>query len=237
MPSPPEPVRLVVRALGKHFGPIRVLDAVDLDVGAGEVVLLGGGNGSGKTTLLRCIAGIARHTGTVHVDGCPTLQAAARAGLGYLPQAPGLPPWATGIEILTTFARLRGVAPALDRLPDGFLPPLDRAVSALSGGMRQRIAIALTLLGAPGVLLLDEPAANLDDGGRDALAGIIAAQASRGTAVVVAAPSPGDLAGVAHRTLRLADGQLTGEPGRPGPATTDGDVSQVHLLRSRRVAG
>jgi ABC-type multidrug transport system ATPase subunit len=235
MSSPRDPRRLTVRALSKRYGPVGVLAGVDLDVDAGEVVLLGGANGSGKSTLLRCVAGIARHDGTVRVDGEPTSRASVRGRLGYLPQAPALPPWATGAEVLDLFARLRGVDRDRERLPDDFLPPMDRPVSHLSGGMRQRVAIAIALLGAPRVLVLDEPGANLDDLGREGLAGVLAAAAARGAAVVVAAPSPGDLAGVGDRILRLVDGSIEAE--RP-PSAGGADVNAtVRPLRPREVAG
>lgn len=216
MLSPSEPTALLaVRGLRKRFGVRPVLAGLDLDVEVGSIVLLAGSNGSGKTTLLRCIAGLARYEGHIAFAGV-TLRpgTAGHPDVGYLPQAPGPPAWATGAEVLELFARLRRCEVDTARLPDGFLPPLDRPVGTLSGGQRQRLAFAVTLLGDPSLLLLDEPAANLDDDGRAALVEVLAGLRERGTSVLVAAPSPGDLDGMPDRTVRLFDGRLVHDTSR-----------------------
>lgn len=209
-PEPDIDPRLSIRGLRKRYSWVPVLDGVDLDVAAAEVVLLAGSNGSGKTTLLRCVAGLTRHGGRIRLDGgsCGRTPA-GRARLGYLPQTPGLPGWATGAELLELFARLRGTTQTLVTLPEPFLPPLNQPVETLSGGQRQRLTLAIAMLGQPRLLLLDEPAANLDEAGRDALETIIAAVRDRGASVIIAAPSPGDLGGIADRTVRLVEGRLT----------------------------
>lgn len=201
--------RLSVRGLHKRFGGRVVLDGVNLDLPAGQVALLTGGNGSGKTTLLRCVAGLASHRGEVWVDGEPLGSSpATRARVGYLPQTVGLPAWATVAEVLDLFATLRGTDGTAVPLPDGFLPPRDQPTGQLSGGQRQRVALAVALLGDPRLLLLDEPTANLDDDGRQLLLEVLRALRERGAAILVAAPSPGDLAGLPDRTLRLSDGRI-----------------------------
>ncbi|MFA9444078.1 ATP-binding cassette domain-containing protein [Egicoccus sp. AB-alg6-2] len=209
MSPSPEPPRLRVRGLTKRFGAYTVLDHVDLDVEPGSIVLLTGNNGSGKTTLLRCVAGLARARGDIEVDGRPlTADPASRRAVGYLPQSVGLPAWATGDEVLALFAGLRGEAVAAFPLPDGFLPPMDRPLGTLSGGQRQRLAFAVALLGQPRLLLLDEPAANLDDDGRALLGALLRTVRDAGASVVVAAPSPGDLAGLPDRQVRLSQGRI-----------------------------
>jgi ABC-2 type transport system ATP-binding protein len=210
VPSPSDPTaQLAIRGLRKRFGTRTVLDGVDLDAEAGTIVLLAGSNGSGKTTLLRCIAGLARAEGTVTLGGLRLgVTGAGHPDVGYLPQTPGMPTWATVAEVLTLFARLRGCRPDSIDLPNGFLPPLDQPVGQLSGGQRQRVAFAVALLGAPSLLLLDEPAANLDDEGRAALVAVLEKLRDAGTCVLVAAPSPGDLNGLPDRTVRLVEGVL-----------------------------
>jgi ABC-type multidrug transport system ATPase subunit len=206
--------RLRLQGLGKRFGRRAVLDEVDLDVAPGSIVLLAGCNGSGKTTLLRCVAGLARHTGRVELDGQPVRRrASGHPSIGYLPQSLGFPPWATVAEVLALFGRLRGSDELAVDLPAGFLPPLDQPVGELSGGQRQRLAFAVALLGRPSLLLLDEPAANLDDDGRDALVRVLDDLRDAGTSVLVAAPSPGDLNGLPDRTVRIVDGAVVPEPG------------------------
>jgi ABC-type multidrug transport system ATPase subunit len=214
VPSTPDPTtlpppRLRLVGVGKRFGTRPVLRGVDLEVAPGSIVLLAGSNGSGKTTLLRCVAGLARHTGTVELDGRPVRRrAAGHPAIGYLPQSLGLPTWATPAEVLELFGRLRGSRELAIELPEGFLPPLDQPIGELSGGQRQRVAFAVALLGRPSLLLLDEPAANLDDDGRGALVEVLAALRDAGTSVLVAAPSPGDLNGLPDRTVRLVDGEV-----------------------------
>jgi ABC-2 type transport system ATP-binding protein len=233
VPSTPDHTpRLAISGVGKRFGDRAVLTGVDLDVAPGTIVLLAGSNGSGKTTLLRCIAGLARHEGTIALDGEPIrADGAGHPSVGYLPQALGLPAWATVREVLHLFGRLRGSAETAVELPEGFLPPLDQPIGQLSGGQRQRVAFAVALLGRPSLLLLDEPAANLDDDGRAAMMSVLEALRDAGTSVVVAAPSPGDVNGLPDRTVRLVDGeivdayplQLVGR--RPAPSAPEGRAS------------
>jgi ABC-type multidrug transport system ATPase subunit len=211
-PTATTPPRLRLTGIGKRFGLRPVLTGVDLDVAPGSIVLLAGSNGSGKTTLLRCIAGLARHAGTVELDGQPVrTRATGHPSIGYLPQSLGLPTWATVAEVLELFGRLRGSHELAIELPEGFLPPLDQPVGELSGGQRQRVAFAIALLGKPTLLLLDEPAANLDDDGRCALVEVLEAVRDAGTSVLVAAPSPGDLNGLPDRTVRLVDGEVVAD--------------------------
>jgi ABC-type multidrug transport system ATPase subunit len=225
VPLPDPPPRLTVRGLTKDFGSRTVLGGVDLDVAPGSIVLLTGSNGSGKTTLLRCLAGLARYGGTVVLDG-EMLDGGGTSHprIGYLPQSLGLPAWASVSEVLALFGRLRGDVRTAVALPDGFLPSGEQLIGRLSGGQRQRVAFAVALLGRPSLLLLDEPAANLDDDGRAAMVETLETVREAGASVLVAAPSPGDLNGLPDRTVRLVAGAVADgsqlrvvrtEPGRP----------------------
>lgn len=223
MPHTPEPARLTVTGLRKRFGRREVLAGIDLDVAAGSIVLLAGSNGSGKTTLLRCIAGLARYEGDVELDGRKLgRRRSGHPGVGYLPQTLGMPSWATPAELLELFAKLRGSTDAVPALPDGFLPPLDQPIGELSGGQRQRVAFAAALLGRPRLLLLDEPAANLDDDGREEMVAVLEGLRDVGVSVLVAAPSPGDLNGVPDRTVKLIDGVVdVASSSSPAPSRED----------------
>jgi ABC-type multidrug transport system ATPase subunit len=205
--------RLRLRGIGKRFGRRTVLDHVDLDVDPGTVVLLAGSNGSGKTTLLRGVVGLARVCGEIELDGVGiSRDPDDRRAIGYLPQTVGLPTWATVQEVLDLFAALRGSDRLQVPLPDGFLPPTDQAIGQLSGGQRQRVAFAAALLGSPRLLLLDEPAANLDEDGRRTVIEHLAALRDAGTSVLIAAPSPSDLVGLPDRLVRLVDGRVEVAP-------------------------
>jgi ABC-type multidrug transport system ATPase subunit len=153
---------LVVADVCKRFGRVTVLDHVDLCVDRSEIVALTGENGAGKSTLLRICAGLLpADSGKVHVGG----------RIGYCPQAPGLFELLTADDHLVMFGRAAGMsrADALARgraILDEFGYPLhERVVTRdLSGGTRQKLNLALSLLTDPAILLLDEPYQGFDRG-------------------------------------------------------------------------
>jgi ABC-2 type transport system ATP-binding protein len=136
----------------------------------GEIFALLGPNGAGKTTTLRMLAGlIAPTAGTVHVDGQPMTAAAShlRGRIGFLTEAPGLWDRLTVFENLIVYARLQGVSPprrAVDHALDlfGIASRAGDPTAQLSKGLKQRVALARTLLHDPAIVLLDEPTAGLD---------------------------------------------------------------------------
>ncbi len=154
--------QLVARGVSRRYGWTVVLDRVDLEVRAGEVVALTGENGAGKTTLLRICAGLLRaHEGTVGVGG----------RIGYCPQATGLFELLTAEDHLVMFGRGAGMGreEALRRgrtiLAEFDYPLSEKLVTRdLSGGTRQKLNLALALLADPSVLLLDEPYQGFDHG-------------------------------------------------------------------------
>ena len=200
---------LKVDALSKAYSTHTVLDEVSFTLDAGTIAVLAGSNGTGKTTLLRCLAGLAAYSGSASVRGhALDGRTASRRLVGYLPQAVSLTDSATVGEVLDLFARLRGVERDDVLLPEGFLPPVERPIGILSGGQRQRVALAVALLGRPPLLLLDEPVANLDEHGREGFWQTMRSLRDAGTAVLIASPHPGDLAGVANRAVVLSDGTV-----------------------------
>jgi ABC-type multidrug transport system ATPase subunit len=199
---------LEIADLHKSFRRRPVLAGVSFGVDAGSVVAVSGTNGAGKTTLLRCLAGLTRCTGAIRLAGRPIAEAAARGKVAYLPQHTDLPEWATGAEVLDVLARLQGARPISDDLPAGFLPALDVPVGTLSGGQRRRVVLAGVLAGRPSLLLLDEPAANLDTAGTGVLCAVLDGLRSAGSAILVATPNPAEFDGLADRLLVLRDGRL-----------------------------
>jgi ABC-2 type transport system ATP-binding protein len=149
-------------AIEKRYRGRTILDNASLSVGSGEVVALVGENGAGKSTLLRICAGLVRpDRGEISVAG----------RIGYCPQEPGL------LELLTVDEHLRlfgapvaltgaaAVARGRELLSDlGFAEREDATARELSGGSRQKLNLALALLGDPAVLLLDEPYQGFDHG-------------------------------------------------------------------------
>ncbi len=153
--------------------PLRVLEGVDLRVGDGEIVSVIGPNGCGKSTLLRVVAGLLpATTGTALLDGGPIHGPDARVGLVF--QEPRLLPWRTVATNIAYPLELAGwpraerdarVGELLARV--GLEGSADVVPSRLSGGMRQRAALARALALEPAVLLLDEPFSALDAMTRD----------------------------------------------------------------------
>jgi ABC-type multidrug transport system ATPase subunit len=163
---------------------VRALDGVSLDVPQGMFGLLGP-NGAGKSTLMRIIVTLQRPSkGTVTLDGTDVLAqpSAVRASLGYLPQEFGFHPNVPVQETLDHFAALKGFADRHERrsVVDDLLQRVNlwdaraRASGTLSGGMRQRLGVAVALCGAPQLLVLDEPTAGLDPAERHRLYDILA---------------------------------------------------------------
>jgi gliding motility-associated transport system ATP-binding protein len=163
-----------LESVSKRYGSRTVLEDVSFTVDKGEVVGFLGPNGAGKTTTLRLIAGVsAASSGRVTVDGydMATQNQAAAAKIGYAPEHPALYDALDVSSYLRFIARAKRVPPAaipaqLDRVSAAcHLEPVFRQeIYKLSKGYRQRLGLAQALLGAPEVLLLDEPTAGLDPG-------------------------------------------------------------------------
>src|SRR2546421_11230819 len=153
-----------------------VLRDIDLEVG-NEVVAVVGRSGSGKTTLLRLIAGLVKPTsGTVDLLGVPPAIARRRKRIGFVAQDARLHPWRTVRENVTLPLEVNRVARTNGHVtPDewvarmGLSEAIDAYPHQLSGGMRQRVALARSLVIDPEVLLMDEPLASLDELTRDDL--------------------------------------------------------------------
>lgn len=200
-----------IRDLRKRFGSVTVLDGITTSIPAGEFVLLLGANGAGKTTFLRCLLGLHRYEGTITIGGLDVIREGgpARAQIGYVPQRPALPPDLTCAEVLHLFARLRGLPHAdltwLERV--GLQESADAPARTLSGGMRQKLALAVALQADPPIILFDEPAANLDVAARRSLHRDLEDLASGRRTIILATHLAAEPLRIASRALVLDRGR------------------------------
>jgi len=196
----------LLRAAGvaRRFGGFEALAPTDVELAAGETVALIGPNGAGKSTLLAILAGaLEPTTGAVVADG----------RVGWVPQRPAHYARLSARENLELFARLEGdpdpTAAAAALLERFALPTSARPSSELSVGNRQRLNVALSLLGDPQVLLLDEPTASLDPDQRRRVWDVVADVRTRGGAICFATQNLEELEH-ADRTLALLEGRIAG---------------------------
>jgi heme exporter protein A len=190
------------RGLSRRFGEKRVLSGIDVDVGAGEFLLVTGPNGSGKTTLLRLLAGLIVPTaGQLEV-------AVDRARIGFLGHDPLVYRELTPLENLDLYGRLYRVPERRERIGMllerfGLWDARREPTGALSRGMLQRLSLCRTLLHEPKLLLLDEPFSSLDSAGAALLLDELTGLDLRRT-VVLASHQPERLGGKPTAQLALA---------------------------------
>jgi ABC-type lipoprotein export system ATPase subunit len=225
--------RGLVKVHGSGRGARRVLDGVDLDVRAGELVAIVGRSGSGKSTLLQLLGGLDRADGgSVEVAGrtvlgprAPSereLSALRRDEIGFvfqffhlLPELDGeanvlLPSTLPGADAAATAARGRALIARLGLGDVAGLRP-----HQLSGGEQQRFALARALVGDPSLVLADEPIGNLDAAAGDVVLDLLRA-AARGRRAVVMVTHQAEATARADRVLALVDGRLIDEAGAAG---------------------
>jgi ABC-type multidrug transport system ATPase subunit len=199
------------RGVARRYGTLTALAPTDVELHAGESLALVGPNGAGKSTLLAILAGaLAPSEGVVE----------RREGLrvGWVPQRPAHYGRLSGRENLELFARLEREgdprAAATDLLAQFALPDDGRPSAELSVGNRQRLNVALSLLGSPDVLLLDEPTASLDPGQRRRLWETLAGARADGGAICFATQNLEELERFADRVVVLQGGAVafTGTP-------------------------
>ncbi len=205
------------RGLSKTLGGVVAVDGLSLAIAPGEVFGLVGPDGAGKTTALRMLCGVLRPTsGAASVLGFDVATEADEVGrrVGYMPQRFSLYPELTVAENLLFRARVHDIAGRiLDERLDSLLTLTQlgrfrhRLAGALSGGMKQKLALAAALLPAPGVLVLDEPTTGVDPASRGDFWEMLLGLAEKGT-TVMAATSYMDEAERCRRVGLLYQGRL-----------------------------
>lgn len=204
----------------KRYGSVQALDGVSFELGDGITGLLGP-NGAGKTTLLRCLATVlAPDTGDIDVFGFdpdhPSERTEVRRRLGYMPQEPGFYQSFTCFDFLDYLAILKEhvdptarheeVRAALART--GLEGKSKLKIRKLSGGMRQRLALAQALIGSPPLLVLDEPTAGLDPEQRFRFRELISELAESRT-VLLSTHQTEDVSAVCDRVLVMNEGRIS----------------------------
>ena len=227
---------IVVRGVAYDYPTARVLHEIGFEVAEGAVLALVGPNGAGKTTLLRCMAALdAPAEGRISIAGLDT-QADPRgvhAALGYLPDFYGLYEQLSVAQSLIYAARSRGVPAgeaqgaalaAAERVQ--LADRMGQLAGQLSRGLRQRLAIAQTLVHRPRVLLLDEPAAGLDPEARRSLSDLIRRLSGEGMTIVVSSHILAELEDYSTRMLMLRDGRIAGG----GVVSAHGAAAEAELV-------
>ncbi|HEY2815467.1 MAG TPA: ABC transporter ATP-binding protein [Acidimicrobiales bacterium] len=201
----------------KRYGPVTALDAMTAEVPRGLVGVVGA-NGAGKTTLFRILLGLARPTsGSVEVGGVSVAgnPVAVRSRLGYMPEHDCLPLDQTAADVVATLGEIGGLPAraARQRASDVLdLVGLDEArfrpIGGFSTGMRQRAKLAQALVGDPELVLLDEPTAGLDPGGREDMLAMVARLGTFGISVLMATHLLDDVQRVCDHVLMIDAGRL-----------------------------
>ncbi len=208
---------IVFRRVSQWYGKHPALSDLSFSVERAEVVALVGPNGSGKTTSLKAAAGLLRPTSGEVLLGSEQLPShipGSRRTISFLPQRVSFPGALTGREIVEFYRRLRSSPPGRE----GEVLKLaalngasGRMVSTYSGGMVQRLGLAVAALPEAEVLLLDEPTASLDAPGMQAMRALIAGAREKGSAVLFTSHQLEDVRQLADRILILVEGKLAAQ--------------------------
>jgi ABC-type multidrug transport system ATPase subunit len=206
---------VVCAGVTKRYGNRAALCEFSAVIPAGQTVVLWGANGAGKTTLLRCLLGVVPFAGRIEICGEPAGREAWRTRrlIGYVPQEASLPGEQSAGEALAFFAGLRRLR--IDAAAALAAWGLDAAAGApvrtLSGGMKQRLAVAIALLGDPPVLLMDEPTSHLDARIRRDVLDTLERMRAAGKTLVVCTHRASEVLHLADRVLLLEEGRLAAD--------------------------
>jgi ABC-2 type transport system ATP-binding protein len=204
---------IAVFGLTKDFGRVRAVDGLTFEVPPGRVTGFLGPNGAGKTTTLRMILGLVRPTeGRALIGGVPYHRLAApRREVGAVLESTGFHPGRRGRDHLRIAAQIAGLpACRVDEVLDQveLTGAADRRVRGYSLGMRQRLGLAVALLGQPRLLVLDEPGNGLDPAGMAWLRGLLRDYAAAGGAVLISSHLLAEVAQTVDSVVIVAGGRL-----------------------------
>lgn len=215
-----------IKGVTKSFGSLQVLKGIDLRIEKGEIVSIVGPSGAGKTTLLQILGTLDKpDSGSVVVDGIETstlstnkLSEFRNMHLGFVFQFHQLLPEFTAIENIMIPAYIAGMKPkeARSRAEEllAFMGLSDRAThkpNELSGGEKQRVAVARALMNNPAVILADEPSGSLDSKNKEELHKLFFELRDKFGQTFVIVTHDETLATLTDRTIHLKDGRIVGE--------------------------
>ncbi|KFF60465.1 hypothetical protein JF66_04240 [Cryobacterium sp. MLB-32] len=237
-PTPTRTPLLTMRGINKSFGAVQALTDINLDVYKGEVVALVGDNGAGKSTLIKILAGVhPADSGTIVCDAKPvsinTPADSNRLGIATVYQDLAL---CDNLDVVANLflghevgtvtlneVEMEQRAWQLLRQLSAKIPSVRIVVASLSGGQRQTVAIARSLIGEPGIVILDEPTAALGVAQTAEVLNLIERLRERGLAVVLISHNMADVQAVADRIVVLRLGRNNGE-------FTVGEVSYEEII-------
>lgn len=198
----------------KRYGKVQAVRPLDLEIERGEAFALLGPNGSGKTTIIRALVGLHRPSGgRILIDGLDVVKSPnqVKQRLSYAPQRVTMPEMLTAREVATLFGRLAGVATSrVDEVLELFAlnDNADRRTREFSGGMLQRLGLAVAFLRDVPLLVLDEPTVNLDLLGVDRLRHLLGEARKKGTTIVFSSHIVQSAMELADRVAVLVEGSL-----------------------------
>ena len=198
---------LSVKNISKQYRHLLAVSNVSFSISEGEAVGLLGANGAGKSTLIKCILNLVHASqGDVDNSGCSP---------AYLPELPQLPVSLTALSLLRFKCQASGMPLEIseESLGSVSLPTnaYNRPISQCSKGMRQRIALAMTLCGDPKLVCLDEPMSGLDALGRAEILALLKKKKNRGAAFLMSSHIVSDMVQICDRVFIMAHGKICEE--------------------------
>lgn len=232
------------RSITKTFGRVAAVDDVTFALDEGAAMALWGSNGAGKTTLIRCLLGVIRFRGGATIGGVDVRRHGrdARALVGYVPQELAFHDDARLGAAMLFFARLRRAdahAAAESLKAVGLAGHERKRVRDLSGGMKQRLALAIAMLSDPPVIVLDEPTSNLDAAGRGEIVDTLRKLKERRKTLLFASHRPDEVITLADRVLVMERGKVLRDttPSELWPTQSGVQVVRLHLsMASEEIA-
>lgn len=202
-----------VNHVSKYFDEKAAVNDLSFEVQTGEAIALWGANGAGKTTVLHCLLGLMSFEGDIQVGGLDVNKHGKeiRQLIGFVPQAINFHDDMTGFETIEFYAALKKISlsPKIKLLEQmGIVGDMEKLVAELSGGMKQRLALAIALLSEPDIIVLDEPTSNLDIRGRDDLLVLLEGLKKSGKTLIFSSHQLEEVMSLADRVLVMEQGKL-----------------------------